>query len=284
MQPPWATTRCGFATRRLGSGDGMGIQASDSPGICVDACACGALERCSVPDCWVPLVDGCEADCQTSEDMKALGGCALILLCSIHILAQCGFMVKYQRHVVAKKPKLSDLLPSERRASAGNFRTSIRDECCMALHCWVCRSQDSSLCLHSCCCRGIRMADTYASAGLGGFYCNAFMFFGTLYAFPVCLSVVAGVKHSMWLGRVALALVLAARRWQLLRRLGSSGGSWMDCLLLLFCTPCATCQEARHVDGALGVQVECCCVLVGVQDDNISLVGIPVAIGEQGLL
>jgi len=222
---------------------------------------------------------GTEADLDNHDRLvQALAVCEVLLLYCIFISAKCFFMVKYQHGVVARKPMLSDPPPEGWRASAGNFRTSIRDECQMALNCLVCRSQDASLCLHSCCCLAVRMADTYASAGLGGFYCNFFMFFITVYVFPQCLGAVSGVRCGTWLGLPVLALGRTARRWQLQRRLGGAGGSWMDCPLLLVCGPCMACQEARHVDGALGVQVECCCVLMDARNDSLPLVGMPVTI------
>merc|ERR1719291_333918 len=53
----------------------------------------------------------------------------------------------------------------------------------------------------------------------------------------------------------------------------------MDALLFGFCTCCVVAQEAREVDAAMGVKVECCCQLAGGPGqplDGQPLVGQPV--------
>ena len=51
----------------------------------------------------------------------------------------------------------------------------------------------------------------------------------------------------------------------------------MDVLLFAFCTCCVIAQEAREVDAAMGVKVECCCQLKTTsQPDAQPLVGRPV--------
>lgn len=277
MDPPWAASRCHLNVgRRLSDDLAANLQGKDDGGACVDDCVCKAWRQCTSLTCWRPQLDECNELCLHQSQAAIHQSLALIsaIITWASLVGQFFFMVRYQRDVMAKKPKLPDVRPEVPLAGHRGFRTSIVEEFCSALSCLFCQSQDASLCLHSTFCRGVRMSDTYTSAGLEGFYCNGLMYFTTLFALPVALSL-----NFMW-GRLAFAFLFVVKRRQLRHRLSGYEESckdfFVDFMLLLCCTPCVACQEARHVDDTLGIRVECCCRLVDAQEPATPLVGVPV--------
>merc|ERR1740121_3321334 len=162
-------------------------------------------------------------------------------------------------------------------ASGQHFLTGVYSECCAGLAASV-LLEDASLCLHACCCYKVRVADTYSSAGLGNFttiFLQMLMLAGAT-RFGL-LAIGMNWVFVLILSDVALALYISVRRGQVRARLGGSTCSFMDFVCVSYCPWCTACQEARHVDAALGVQVRCCCVLEESAMDSIPLVGLPVS-------
>jgi len=87
-----------------------------------------------------------------------------------------------------------------------------------------------------------------------------------------------------FLAMLLIAIVLASLRSRIRYRYGGSGlVTCEDYVTSLFCWTCAVCQEARHVDQAAQIHVNCCCSVVPVlcsYESRPIVVGPPVMMGE----
>lgn len=302
MPPPWMHDRCArvgqVVGRRLADGEN-GADVEEC--LETDACVCaGDRTNCDLnSDCaevWsdaervVGAVFACVlATAESCEDRNDVPHSLWILTrnigvtvsCILEWILICIFTVQYRRYVIAKKPKIldADAVPDEFRISGRGFRTSITQECFSGVGALACCSEESSMFLHACCCTAVRMSDTYSSAGLGGFCAHVLLAFA-LRGLAQLGDAVAG-GWCLLAARAAMALYFAVLRGRLHRRLGGYSELLTDFCCIFWCAPCVASQEAKQVDGALGVRVECCCVLEQAGQAAVPLVGLPVAMAAE---
>jgi Cys-rich protein (TIGR01571 family) len=189
------------------------------------------------------------------------------------VLQPC-FAAKYKAHIVDKRPIFLDGV-----SESEGFRTTMVQEFSSALSAMICQ-EDSSICLHACCCHAVRLADTYSSVGLGGFWMNFLLLTFLDFLLPFLMwEAKAGLAGAL-LCRAMFAAIFSYKRGSLRHRMGGEGCSFIDFLGLFCCPYCAACQEARHVDGVAQVHVACCFVLMRSSHSGEPLVGQPVFAGE----
>jgi len=189
----------------------------------------------------------------------------------IGVACMIVFPCAYKARVTDARPPYppQDAIPVHLSAAPmvgapGDFRSNLSSPCA-----------DVGVLCHTLCCPAVRIADTYAAAGVMSFWCACFAWLGCW--------VVAGFACMLWNGQfddgtqlrdetsllVALltgcalqALAFAPRRQYLRVRNGGLHGDFAtDFIVWACCAPCAASQEARQVDSVQGVEVRCCCRL-----------------------
>jgi len=196
-----------------------------------------------------------------------------------------GFMympqVTNKREMVAGKafPEVRDIPPPYNQANPPNdFYPSLFD-CCD--HC--------SVCLWSFCVYPVRMGDTYASTGVvDNFWLPAMVFYAGIVVLlfkDFVIIGLLGIQVGSWFDvavAVVQACVYASWRGKLRQRLGHpnvgtppSGTFVNDAFAQCCCRNCATAQEARNVDSAWGLDVQCPMKLSKTNDQMNPLVGAP---------
>lgn len=165
-------------------------------------------------------------------------------------VASIIFACVYKSRVVDMKPRLDPT------ASSGTSTTVLSKhglfDCC----------GDANICLHAWFCFKVRVADTYASANIMGFWMTFWLALCCPMAFIFC--------------------IMPMKRGQLRGRLGGSDNCTCgDFCKAVFCPCCTVVQDARAVDDALGVQTRCCCTLDKKEDRQPLVVGGPVAVLAQ---
>lgn len=134
---------------------------------------------------------------------------------------------------------------------------------------------DCQQCMHGFFCSDVRIADTYATTGIMGYW--SFVIAYLIY-FSLCEAIGTGLQYMATsngmnntnlnnvgfyiLGPLAGAY-MALKRSELRAKLGAGQGQFIiDCLLWWWCPCCVTIQEARQLDGYTGETAKCCCSLV----------------------
>merc|ERR1711953_111306 len=135
-----------------------------------------------------------------------------------------------------------------------------------------------NLCLHSCCCSSVRTADTFQTAGVSGYWSVMSIFFveWIMYelfkiAFNIVLVPAMNVAAEQnpgstpaWIcSSFLMALYWAKLRSQYRSKFGGEQKYCMDFLCYWWCFCCSVAQDANLLDKTQGVQVHCCCNLVG---------------------
>jgi len=260
--PYWARAAPGnFSSSRCGEAKGCNT--------CIEHCQCAwcsqsksclPSEALLVPVCFacggpegVIVGKSCENGCDGSHKGMMLAFFATFVAVPILIFVgalvfTCIFAKKYKEHVMDRKPQLQDV-PEVWKAVGPDFRFGICD--CFS---------DWDILLHTCCCTYARIADTYASAGLLSFWNTVMICIGISVA-RLLVGLIIGDQLSGALFAVIFAGVLSNYRGMLRVRLGGEGCTVMDFICLCCCPLCALCQEARQIDGAIGVRTSCCCNL-----------------------
>lgn len=182
-------------------------------------------------------------------------------------LASIAFACIYKQKVVDRKPALMSPVHERWRSHGELFASTLCD--CFS---------NPEICIHGCFCFLPRLADTYASSGVQEFWAAFWTAF--------IVSVLVKGFLEMWLSKLGtvaaqgiFALVFQSKRAALRHRLGgvNTGFNWTDCIYLWCCPSCSICQEARVVDGAMGVHTACCCKLHTSSDTELmGMVGPPV--------
>lgn len=178
----------------------------------------------------------------------------VLLLSFVFVCVPCItipiFAWKYKELVVDRKPPWIE--PVQQRWRVHELSTGFRVGLCDCF-------SDCNVCVHTCCCYYVRLAETYTGAGLGSFWRLFFVAVGFR---------VAGTCASLLLGGcgdlaciIMFAVYFSYKRGALRERLGGAGCTCMDCCCIFTFGECAACQEARTVDGLLGVTTACCCRL-----------------------
>jgi len=219
-----------------------------------------------------------------SDDLSVLFAFLVVvaLVYIAGIVGQCVFACQYKAKVTEKRPPLQG--GAAQLSSAGDFATG-------TFNCF----DDMPTCLHACCCMPCRAGDTYQAAGIEQYWTVIGLllllaiigeligkFIGELIA-----SLTKDTGNLGNLGNLVAGLLVGGVFHRYRRRLRASlGGSEeggpnlvVDFLLFGFCTNCVVAQEARAIDAATGVKVECCCQLTdaaGQPLDGQPLIGQPV--------
>ncbi|CAK0855359.1 unnamed protein product, partial [Prorocentrum cordatum] len=126
---------------------------------------------------------------------------------------------------------------------------------------------DYPICLHACFCACCRAGDTYQAAGIEPYWTVIGIFI--ILDLDLIPSLIVGAVFQHY--RRKLRVVLG----------GSEEGApsvVVDCLMYAICTQRVVAQEARELDAATSVEVECCCKLTaaaGAPLDGRPFVGQP---------
>jgi len=176
------------------------------------------------------------------------------LSCGVGLIFAC----QYKTKVVDRRPPL----PGEAgQLAGGDFRSG-------PFSCF----DDTPTCCHATFCGACRAGDTFQTAGLQQFWTVIGLFFlcslvGNIVAKAVTSDPAQAQNLSSTISAVCMGGIFHGYRRQLRTRLGGNENAqpiWMDFLLYSCCLCCAIAQEARELDAAMGVKVECCCNLQSV--------------------
>eukprot|EP00929_Paragymnodinium_shiwhaense_P080648 TRINITY_DN42073_c0_g1_i1.p1 TRINITY_DN42073_c0_g1~~TRINITY_DN42073_c0_g1_i1.p1 ORF type:complete len:512 (-),score=56.83 TRINITY_DN42073_c0_g1_i1:118-1653(-) len=240
---------------------------NDEDGECA---GCGVLVlRPSTELAVCQTDDGDDAEKAATLALVATAVAISVILSILMSLAvTTGFAFAYKQRVVNRKPALMNPVPERWRCHGETFPVGLCD--CFG---------DIDICLHTTCCLPVRMADTYASAGVDDYWKSFWLFIGLVILCRMVLSLVLGHLADQ-ICQGMFAVVFTYKRAALRQRLGgfSHGFPWADCLLLCCCPLCVACQEARVLDSAMGVRTSCCCRLsLAAESELVGIVGPPVA-------
>jgi len=137
---------------------------------------------------------------------------------------------------------------------------------------------DLNLCLHSVCCTSVRTADTFQTAGVSGYWGVLFVFgiewilyhlftFGfnmvLIPANPATADQNPGSTPGWICSSFLVALYWAKLRSNYRSKFGGEQKYCSDFLCYWWCFCCSVAQDATLLDKTQGVQVHCCCNLVG---------------------
>jgi len=233
----------------------------------------------------------CAEDCPGF--MKVSQAIAPIVFAIISIIIWIIASLSYKSRVVDQRDPFPNPVEAEWNISGKGFKYGI---------CGCCT--DTQYCLHGCCCLDMRLADTYASTGIVGFW--TILLVGCLFAFIGYtgymglgfalreVEIMEGINMGgfaalgFYLPQIVFAGWMATNRGKLREKLGGQADQClMDFICWWWCACCVTIQEARQVDEATSVRVECCCKLLkagpyatGAEAQAIGMIGQPVAVGE----
>lgn len=216
-----------------------------------------------------------EVNTVSEEDYRWVVYIALAVSILVPIVMWVIEGIIYKKGVTDKRGPLGEI-PAEASMNGKDFKyglCSCCDDCQYLMHGWFC--------FH------VRAADTFTVVGASTFWCVACAFLGTwlaaqLIGFGIQFFVVeSGAiplemqrnnrinnnlgSLSWFIADAVLAVWLAGLRRKLRERLGdTTAGSkfGVDCLTYWCCSCCNIVQDARQIDLAQGVKVECCCKLI----------------------
>jgi len=177
-----------------------------------------------------------------------------ILLCLSGLIFAC----QYKAKVTDSRPPLQG---GAGTLMNGDFRTGPFS--CL---------DDTPTCCHATFCGACRAGDTYQAAGAQQFWTViGLTMLANIIANGIASVVTKNPSNQQNIGRLLGALITGGifhgYRRQLRTKLGGGENAapvYMDFLLWAFCSCCVIAQEARELDAAMGVRVECCCNLVQV--------------------
>uniref|UniRef100_A0A7S1RYB4 Uncharacterized protein n=1 Tax=Alexandrium catenella TaxID=2925 RepID=A0A7S1RYB4_ALECA len=161
---------------------------------------------------------------------------------------------------------------------------------------------DCSYCLHGWCLEVVRISDTYHTVQAGAFWSVASAFLltwilvqGISFGLQMLVRDIIADNRNMrmqssnfgnaawFIGNFFLAYYLAGLRSKLRTRFGdmnARGKFCQDWMLWWWCSCCVAIQEARQVDEANNVRVECCCKLIKTMQQPQEVVGNTVVVGQ----
>jgi len=235
---------------------------------------------------------------EMDDDDKVWGGeyqtLMIIAMCVsilVPIAAYIIYGTSYKGKVTDARPPLPNPVPPEYSLADKDFRYGIfacKDDCQYCLHGWLVSS--------------VRTSDSYQATGSGTFWAVMVAFLAT---WAIAQAVSVGLQLAMvklmetidmpkiqtnaagnigwFVADIWLAWYLASCRRGLRARFGDADPGkkfWKDMVLWWWCACCVAIQDARQVDGASGVRVECCCSLR--KEAAQVNVGKAVVIGEVG--
>jgi Cys-rich protein (TIGR01571 family) len=198
---------------------------------------------------------------------------AVSIILGVYLLfcvGQCVFMCQYHSKVVNERGRIEDTnyLDGRRDFNAGLFG------CC----------DDCSTCLHGFFCTACRAGDTYEAIGGMSYY----TVIGVFVIAEICggavdsainhIAASQGMDHTSHYAHLVFAIIVSCIMFSQRRNLreklgGNNDNAFIDCCLWYWCMPCVVTQEARDLDNAMGVQVECCCNLKRGPAAAASMVG-----------
>jgi len=183
----------------------------------------------------------------------------LVIYLIIHAIVSLFWACQYKSKVTEKRGPLPDGI---RQSDNGDFATNIfgcLEDCQYCLHGWVCTS--------------CRAGDTYQAAGIDTFWHVVLFnilailagncvggFFNSMYESMTGEKPQTNISAFVEAG--FMGLIFYHKRRQLREKLGGSNkhvAPWKDFALWACCGCLVVMQEARELDKAMGVRVECCC-------------------------
>merc|ERR1712226_1319595 len=142
-------------------------------------------------------------------------------------------------------------------------------------------------------CDGVRVADTYAAAGLASFWIAIVQYAASdvvativTERFSLATDAEGGDLVGNMIRSLGLAVIFFRKRQALKAKLGAPVGTrWLkDFVLWWCCTLCVVVQEARQVDAVQQVDVQCCCHLQDLRPApgvDMAVVGVPVVVANR---
>jgi len=180
---------------------------------------------------------------------------AFLVTLTLVTTIQAVYAVGYKKQVTDKRQPLIAVPEGYSLARGQDFKHGTF-KCCDELH----------HCCIGCYCAGARASDTYAAAGVVDYWClfRAFSAIENLVC-VIKVSVVAGVLPAQLeeplyiIAWSFLCLYLARKRSAFRTKLGGQPSFANDCICFWCCPGCTIIQDARQLDGAQHVKVECSC-------------------------
>mmetsp|Transcript_66356 Transcript_66356/g.154181 ORF Transcript_66356/g.154181 Transcript_66356/m.154181 type:complete len:296 (+) Transcript_66356:69-956(+) len=201
-------------------------------------------------------------------------------ICIFSVIGQVIFVCFY-------KQRISDQRPQWPEEGSMQYKQMNNDFSVTPFSCF----DDMQTCLHVSCCSMARLPDTVSATGFMAFWMVLLVIVSSWIVASIVGSLLEKITGSS-MDLVADLIIVACMvyfRQQLRQKL--SGGAKPafedkgkvveDCVLWLCCACCAAIQEARQVDQATGLEVECCLKLkaasqpMGVVQGNGVVTGVP---------
>uniref|UniRef100_A0A7S2DG93 Uncharacterized protein n=1 Tax=Alexandrium andersonii TaxID=327968 RepID=A0A7S2DG93_9DINO len=177
-------------------------------------------------------------------------------------------------NVTMKRPPIGVMPPDLSMADGKDFKYGLLSFCA-----------DCHYCCYGMLCSTVRTPDTYHAMGIGNYWCivSAFLFTwlfaqmigNVVYYVVVMTDALPGTSHgadvcgqaAWYAAEIPLAIFMAVQRGKLREKFGDTKPRrkfFRDFCTYWWCHCCSVIQEARQVDEAQGVKVECCCKLLKV--------------------
>jgi len=148
---------------------------------------------------------------------------------------------------------------------------------------------DRSQCLHALCCADLRIADTYSTTGLNGYwqmvliilaYFEITQLCGAILGYILAQNETPGADNASsivhYIFGALFAIYMGSLRGKLRQLYGGEPNCAMDWVIWWCCSCCAVVQEARQLDESTGQTPQCCCKLIETSGANSGMVGQPV--------
>lgn len=171
-----------------------------------------------------------------------------VTLCLVSTISPCVFACVYKQKVTDKRQPIVDFRMPETPTAHG-FRSPLCG--CFS---------DANTFWHTFCCFGTRAADTHNAAATEKFWTVIGLWILSMIGGSL-IGGESGLGQSIAGG--LMAMFMASKRAALRAKLGIAPASCFEDFMLWWCCPlCVVAQEAREVDNAAGVNVQCCCKLM----------------------
>jgi len=194
------------------------------------------------------------------------------------LIFQIVWACQYQQKVTAQRGQLREGLQQCDQLN-GDFSVGVFS--CL---------DDTSYCCHAMFCLPCRAGDTYQAAGIGFYWNIVGLYFLAHFCGSLVVLVLGFIQQLIYSntntvvpmpGRQFVSgLVVGAFFYQKRREMRAKLGGdnlrvpWLQDLVLWgCCTCCVVAQEARAIDKAMGVRVDCCCQMTGGESMFQPIVG-----------
>jgi len=197
----------------------------------------------------------------------AMAGFILVFLAlqAVVVIGQIVWATQYQQKVTQQRGALREGI-QQCNSMSGDFATG-------TFGCF----DDMQYCLHASFCSPCRAGDTYQAAGISMYWNVIGLFFAASICGAICTVIVNGVYSAVsgsnvqfpgsnFITYIFMGLFFYQKRRALREKLGgdnSKVNTAQDFILWALCGCCVVAQEAKEVDRAMGVRVECCCKVTG---------------------